>query len=318
MTFPIWKEYNSQIRKSIMQLKMQIESDEKVLILAKQLINRPNIENILGDLGIKLQKFLASTDISHPEYTVFLKNLLGENSVDEILEILEVSAFCNRKDFKYITINLKNLCCNFKKENLYGNGKTLDNPLFSHAHTRFVEMKNLWQSRSEKKLQKVQLSKINSFDHEKFSKPDIFICYHHNSEKTVDLKNELLRRRKIFETIDCHHMISEIDQAIDKLSTESLHKNFGFRRITLSSIAGIYRRLFADCQDIYIKPVDYEIYSKYEDVKNIVDLCDAFPLFYSTYSAFDHYALVYDPEIKSAIIVGERDTQTFFLGYNCV
>lgn len=318
MFFPVWKDYNLQIRKSIMQLKMDLHSDPQILHLVREIISRPNIETILGDLGIKLQKFLCNTDISHPEYCSFLKTIFDNDCFQEIQEIIEVSNFCNRKNLKFISYNIKNLCNYFKKENTLNGGKTLDNPLISHAHSRFLEIKNIWQSRSAKKLQKVHLSKISSFEHDKFKKPDIFICYHHNSEKTIELKNELIRRKKIFESIDCLHMINEIDQAIDKLSSESLHKNFGFRRITLSSIAGIYKKLFPDSQDVFIKPVDLEVYNKFEDVKSVVDLCDSFPAFHSSYSVFDHYALVYDPEVKSSIIVGERDTQTFFLGYNCV
>lgn len=315
MSFPSWKDYNNQIRHSISTIKLDVEKDVDILSLCSNLSTRTNIEDVLGDLGLRLQRFLQCSDKTHPELSNFIKSNLTEDMITEINEIVQIANFCNKKGFKQIKNNIKNLCFNFRKDNLSHGGKTIDSPTVSNVHTRFLHHEKLWQVRENKKPQKIHISKTNLNESDKFKKHDVFACYHHNSEKTIELKNELLRRRKIFESIDCFHLINEVDEAINKLSMESLHKHFGFRRITLSNVAMVYKNLFPESQEIYITPVHKDLYEKNMDLKSMIDVCDYFPLFQSAYSVFDHYGLVSDPSINCAIIVAERDTQTFFLGY---
>lgn len=311
----IWSNYNSKIRYSISVLKNDIINNFEFHDVVNQIIKKVDIDFILGDMGLYLQEFLKNTNSSHPEYFLFLKNMIGINCFQEMKEIFEVSNYCKRKKFTHITQNLQFLTHAFKKDNLHYGGKTLGNPCHTHVHTRFLPYDKIWHSRENKKTQKIFLSKVNNFESDRFNNPEVFICYHHNSEKTAELKKELEKRKQIFININCVHMIQEVENAIEKLSCEMLCANFGFRRITLSNIAGIYKKLFPDSNDIYIQPVKENMLDQYADVKLFVNICDYLPAFQSSYAVFDHYGLVGDPSTNQYIMVGERDTQTFFLGY---
>jgi hypothetical protein len=109
-------------------------------------------------------------------------------------------------------------------------------------------------------------------------------------------------------------MVGEIDAAIAKIEQESANKNYGFRRITLNNVANLYKDIFETEDDIIIIPVSKEIYDKNRTVANFIDVCDKFPAL-DGFPVFDHFGLVGSTKIKNYVLVAERDTQTFFLGY---
>jgi hypothetical protein len=79
---------------------------------------------------------------------------------------------------------------------------------------------------------------------------DALTCYHHNSEKTKKLREDLLHQKNIFEKLGCNNLLVEIDEAIQKLDFEINGINMGFRRITLNSIGSALFKMF-DCVKNY-------------------------------------------------------------------
>ena len=193
-------------------------------------------------------------------------------------------------------------------------GRTIDDPFLTNIHIRFLDKDSIDQCRNKKKRQVISnwknyVSPISEQDN-----LDILECYHHNSLKTKDVICQLNKRKQIFVEMKCLQMVAEINDAIEKLDQESLDKNFGFRRITLSSVANAYRELFKSDDDILIIPITKELVEINTDVGLFVNLCDNLSQL-NGYSIFDHYGLVGSIKNRNFIIVGERDTQTFFIGY---
>ena len=76
-----------------------------------------------------------------------------------------------------------------------------------------------------------------------------------------------------------------------------------------------YKEIFNLESDVVIIPVNSTIFQSCKDVQKLVTICDNFPVFGHEYPVFDHYALVGCVDASQFVLVGERDTQTFFLGY---
>lgn len=310
-----WIDYNQEIKNSINNLRMDLSYDQNIWAFIFSYIQRNQKFNILGVLGDNLTDFLESCDLNHVEFPIFLENFLGKDVIQEIEEIIEIANFCKRKNYKSYEKRLYLLATKFKKENLLLNGRTLSDPSITNIHTRFLQKNEIWKTRNSKKQQVITRSKILGIHEKKSLNEDLFICYHHNSEKTQELKNELENRKLIFQQLNCLQMLHEIDDALQKLNSEIMMKNFGFRRITLNAMAHALKDYYKSDDASFICPVTEDLYLKNEYVKSFVDLCDNFPIFQNKYSVFDHFGLVGLDNQKNYILVGERDTQTFFIGY---
>ena len=268
----------------------------------------------MGTFGSRLYELLINIDWDHPESTQFLKSLATEACIKELIQIIEIVKFLKRKKFDNFLEKIQYLPSLFKKDKFLLKGRTVDDPLLTNIHIRFLDYDSVKYCRGQKKRQiisnwKNYVSEIS--DHNNF---DILECYHHNSAKTKDVTTQLNKRKQIFVDMKCLQMVAEIDEAIERLDQESLDKNFGFRRITLSSVANAYRELFKTEDDIIIIPVTDEITKQSFDAKQFVDICDNLP-FMNGFPIFDHYGLVGSTKVKNYVLVGERDTQTFFIGY---
>jgi hypothetical protein len=314
MLDPVLQEFNFQIIASIKNLKFNLKKDKNVLNFVKQYIETYDKINFLGNFGLRLYELLNNIDYDHPEASKFLKNLLGNNCLQEILQIIEIVKFLKRKKFDSFLEKIQYLPSLFKKDNLLLKGRTIDDPFLTNIHIRFLDKDSINQCRNKKKRQVISnwknyVSPISEQDN-----LDILECYHHNSLKTKDVICQLNKRKQIFVEMKCLQMVAEIDDAIEKLDQESLDNNFGFRRITLSSVANAYRELFKSDDDILIIPITKELVEINTDVGSFVNLCDNLSQL-NGYSIFDHYGLVGSIKNGNFIIVGERDTQTFFIGY---
>ena len=316
MSHEVWDAHNKEILNSIASIQINIEKNQEVIDFVKEFCKQ-NISETLGDLGDSCLRFLKGIDFRHPEFTTFFKNLIGMQAIEEMLEIFEVNKFFKRKNFKIINLRIKYLLEHFKKDKILLSGKTLGEPMHTNIHSRFLPKEKIWMCRDQKKKQIINASKA-SISTAQQNLNDLFICYHHNSDKTHELKKELERRRAIFLNMNCQHMISEIDMAIEKLNNEIMLKNFGFRRITLNNVASLLRHFYDDERKILITPVTSTFLSnqsKDSNLLNFIKICDEFPLFHSNYPVFDHYGIVGSISNGLNIIVGERDTQTYFIGY---
>jgi hypothetical protein len=319
MNNEVWIAHNKEILHSIKTIHINVDKKYQVLEFVKEFCKQ-NASEVLGDFGDSCLSFLKNIDVKHPEFTSFFYNLIGEKAIDEVLELFEANKFFKRKNFKLINLRIKYLLENFRKDKIMLNGKTLGNPMHTNIHTRFIPKSNIWSCRDNKKSQHIQASKgLISFTPEMTD--NLFSCYHHNSDKTQELRLELERRRKIFVNMNCSYMIAEIDSAIEKLNNEIMLKNFGFRRITLNNVGSLLKSIYQDDRKILINPITSSYLSTLNiesDVLKFVKVCDEFPLFHFEYPVFDHYGIVGCQESGLNIIVGERDTQTYFLGYHNV
>ena len=313
MLNPEWLKYNEEILNSIKQFKYEVFVKDEIYNFIESFQSCNFVFDVFGELGDYLKEFINCSDLNHKEFYTFIESLLGNEAICEIQQLLDLHEYANKKNYSKLIERFKYLPRFFKKENILLNGRTLADPLISNIHSRFLTKDIIWQSRNSKKTQVINKTKLTL--QQKSGKFDLFSCYHHNSDKTNLLKNEFLKRKKIFEKLNCTQMSNEIDDAINKLDTEVLKKHFGFRRITLGAISFGYKEVFNKDSDIVIVPVTSSIYESCKDVQNFVDLCDMFPAFDNQYPVFDHYGLVGSTDSKQYIVVGERDTQTFFLGY---
>jgi len=308
-----WLKYNDEILSSIENFKYEIFIKEEIFKFLKFFKDSDIVYEVFGEIGDDLYEFLNCIDTSHLEFNSFIESLLGIDAINEIQEILNLYEYANKNKYSNLIKRFKFLPQFFKKENILLNGRTLADPLITNIHTRFLTSDLIWQSRNVKKTQVINKNKILLQDNN--AKYDLFNCYHHNSDKTNVLKAEFLKRKKIFQKLNCVQMSNEIDDAIKKLDTEVLKKHFGFRRITLGSVSFGYKEIFNLESDVVIIPVNSTIFQSCKDVQKLVTICDNFPVFGHEYPVFDHYALVGCVDASQFVLVGERDTQTFFLGY---
>jgi len=309
-----WQAYNHDILESIKNEKLIVGIDKKILDFVANYEKFVLNDDILGELGYKLSELFRHSDKNHPEFSSFVKTLLGDDCIKEVTNLISTAKFLSKKKFFEFLPKLKFLASNFKKENFILNGRSLNDPFITNIHIRFLDRHSMWSCRNIKKRQIIsnwKNKKLNSSENLNY---EVFSCYHHNSNKTNILKKELEKRRKSLMQLNCVQMVQEIDEALQKLSQESLDKNYGFRRITLSNVANAYRDYYETEDDIIIVPVSKEIYDQNVTLQEFVDTCDNYGIF-NNYPLFDHYGLVGSTKIKSFILVAERDTQTFFLGY---
>lgn len=309
-----WQAYNRDILESINNKKQPTVNDHKTLAFVDSYEKIVLNEDILGDLGYKLAELFRHSDKNHPEFGGFVRALLGDNCIKEISDLITVVKFFNKKKFTEFLTRIKFLAKNFKKENFILNGRTLNDPFITNIHIRFLDRNSIWSCRNIKKRQIISNWKNKNLNFSENLNYEVFSCYHHDSNKTDVLKAELEKRRKNLLQLNCLQMVQEIDEALDKLSKESLDRNYGFRRITLTNVANAYRDYYETEDDIIIIPVCKEIYDTNKTVQEFVDVCDNYKNM-NGYPLFDHFGLVGSTKIKNYILVAERDTQTFFLGY---
>jgi hypothetical protein len=309
-----WLDHNQTIYRSISSFELPIQIDKKILKFVNFCKKNLNNTDILGEFGGKLFELLNNINYKHPEATIFIANLISNECIEEIYQIINLHKFCIKKGYKNFFDKFKFLTSKFKKENFPLNGKIINDPVTTNMHIRFIDKNLIWQCRNQKNKQIISNWRNIQPTNNETQNFDILICYHHNSEKTKDLKNELLQRRQSLIDMNCLQMVNELDEAIKKVSQEFIEKNYGFRRITLSSCANAYREIFGHEDDICIIPINQDVLLKSKEAKKFIDLCDNFSLF-NNYPIFDHYGLIGSTKLKQYIMVGERDSQTFFVGY---
>lgn len=312
MNLSNWEDYNKTIINSIQNFRPEIKNTGLLEILIDCIFTKNADVSFLGDLGEKLKDFFVSIDSKHPELDCFCSNFIGAAAIEEINQICEILIFCRKKNYNKFLNRIKLLFESFTRNEMTLGGKTLGNPINTNCHTRFLPQEKLWVARSKKVKQKIYTTKAT--DSSINSSLDSLICYHHNSDRVLDLKNELERKRKLFENINCNLIMHEIDNAIDKLMSEIVSINFGFRRITLSNLAAKYRSLF-EAADVLIHPITQDTIESNHFLKQIIDKTDNFFFRNQGYPVFDHYGIIKGPENKAGFIVGERDASTYFIGY---
>jgi len=314
MLFDAWRKYNSEIINSIKSYRFEKPDDYQINSVVECLFIRTNAEEIYGTLGKNFKSFLNNVNFDHPEVSVFVKNILGNECITEIEQISEIANFCKRKNFVNFIPKIKLMLNCFVKSNFFLNGKTIGDPAETNTHIRLLKNNNLWKLREKKKCQRINVSYDSNYDYKKTNE-SLLCCYHHNSQKTEQLRVELLRKKRLLEKMNCKHLLDEINVAIEKLNNEVCAINMGFRRITLSNVASALQKFDSNSSDIYIFPLTEEQCLKAESIKTLVNLTENFPAFSSAFAAFDHYGVVRGAEQSHGLLVGERDAKTFFLGY---
>ena len=314
MTTPVLQDYNQSILSSIKNFNYQIDPPKNLYGVLECLFKQTETEKIYGDLGIKLSNFIKNIDMAHPELDAFISNFIGLEAINELEILGEIAAFCRKKRYFSVIPRLNLLLENFSKNKIFLSANSLGDPKETNTHCRFLPKEKLWSIRENKKQQVLHFSK-NLFDGSEGKDENIFTAYHHNSDKTLQLKSELERKKKIFETLNCSHMIQEIEDAIKNLESGIITANFGFRKITLSVASNCLKKMAAKNSQSYILPVTYQMSQENINIKNFVDFCDNFKIFNSLYSVFDHYAVLRLDDFDIGVLVAERDTKTFFVGY---
>jgi hypothetical protein len=307
-----WMLFNQAILNSIKNFNYQIPEDFSLASLCDSFFVKSAELNFLDDLGSNLKEMLQNIDPSHPEINIFFYHLLGQEVINEISSVVEIANFCNKKKYDSMMPRLKSLLHHFTKNNLFLNGKSIGNPENTNCHIRFLPHKSIWACRDKKKK---QILNSNKNLPENTSSLDTLSLYHHNSDKTVDLKKQLLKKRDIFQSLNCNYLIKEINQAINRVDEEIITVNFGFRRITLSTLASVYRKMVKTEDEIFIMPVTEKIFKDNHSVAEYVNCLDFFSVFNRSHAVFDHYGLICSENAQKAFLVGERDTKTFFVGY---
>jgi len=307
-------DFNSEIYSSIMNFRVEFEKNKKIEDFIKSFLAQKDLDILFGDMGVLLKQFLYSIDITHPELPDFLEKNIKYAAIDEINQIIELNKYCKRKKNLFLNSRFYSLCRDFAKENLGVFGRTVGDPLLTKMHTRFLPKEKIWKARESKKEQVINIMSKNKDLLE--NQNGDFRSYHHNSLNIVDLKNDLKNKKEIFDKMNCSFMSAQINHAISKLEKEITLQSFGFHRITLSTVASNIKSSIQFNNDVYIKPVVEEMVSDNKTfLSKIVNLCDNAPSLENKYSLFDHYAIVLPKNDDLGIIVGERDCQTYFIGY---
>lgn len=313
MNLSIWKDRNKNIIYSIRNYRHELGKPKILPTLVEYFLVNNGHHNLYGELGCQLQEFLKSVDLNHPELDSFLSIFFGYEGLEEIEIIHELAKFCVRKNYNVMIGRLKNLLKFFVKNNLPHHGKTIGNPLITHAYTRFLAKDNIWASRDAKKPQRIQCKK-NVFESINCDQ-NVLDAYHHDSDKSLQLKKELERKKEIFDSMNCVHLSSEIESAIKKIEGELISCNFGFRRITLTAAASALTTILGKPIDVYLEPIKKENIKQNNSLNDFIDSCDNFGCFNNAKAVFDHYATIRSDEDNVGFIVGERDLKTFFIGY---
>lgn len=308
-------QYNNQIIKSIADLILKKKDCIEIKEIIVKFLACTNKQEIFGDMGIKLGNFLLQAETQHPELYCFIEKTIGINGLNEISQIIQLHKYCKSKKLNFIKNNLFRLCKFFVPENVFLSGKSLEFLDQSKIHTRFLNVEDRWKTRSKKKLGKINGIKKSIESAEENCNLNIFSCYHHNSEIIKEVLCELENKYQVFTSMKCDLMADEIKSTINRLNNDLNNQSLGFHRITLNSIAKNYNNIFKTEDDIKIFPIDQCFYKNNNIVKPLIDLCENFPPYGNGYAAFDHYAIIRTDLSPFGILVGERDTQTFFIGY---
>jgi hypothetical protein len=314
MLFDAWRQFNSEIISSLKTYKFETERDNALNTIVECIFIKTNASEVYGSLGEKLKSFLSHVNFDHPEMHVFVKNILGDESIKEIEQFADLANYCKRKGYDSVAPKLKLMLSHFVKSSFFLNGKTLGNPAETNTHIRFLKNSNLWHLREKKKCQKINVAIDSEYDYKKIDE-SILCCYHHNSQKTEQLRTELLRKKRILEKMNCRHLLDEINTAINKLNNEICAINMGFRRITLGNVASSLKKIDPSISDIHIFPLTENQAYENNSIKTILSMTENFPAFGSKFPVFDHYGVVRGLEQDYGLLVGERDSRTFFLGY---
>jgi hypothetical protein len=313
MSLSIWKDKNKSILQSIRNYRYEIEKPKVLPILIEYFVINYGHDNLYGELGSNLKDFLVNIDLNHPELEIFVAKLFGMEGIEEIEVLHEIAAFCVRKKYDFIIDRLKNLLKSFVKNNLPHSGKTLGNPCVTNAYTRFLPKNKLWIARQNKKPQRI-LSKKTTYENV-CEDENVLDVYHHGSDKSLQLKAELIRKKNIFDAMNCTHLSGEISSAIKKIDEDFISCNFGFRRLTLSAAANSLVNIIGSYVDVYLEPVKMTDFTKNPVLHDFVECCDNFSCFNNDKAVFDHYGLIKSDENEICLLVGERDLKTFFIGY---
>ena len=308
-------KYNEQIIKSINNFNLQQNHFTETKKTIADFLVCEKKQEVFGDMGVKLDNFLSQSDWSHPELYYFIENAIGSLGLSEMSQIIQLQKYCKRKKLNIVQSNLSRLFKYFVPEKVFLSGKSFEYLEQSKIHTRFLPSTSRWETRSKKKAGKINGAKRETLYTEEYQNLNIFSCYHHNSEKIKEVLSDLENKYQIFLNIKCELMAKEIKSAIDRLNNDLNSQSLGFHRITLNSIAKNYINIFQTDDDIKIFPVEQNFYKNSNSIHPLVQLCDNFPAYGNEYAAFDHYAVIKTDSSLFGVLVGERDTQTFFIGY---
>ena len=309
---------NQQIIDSIGKFDYKKEDHEYVKNIVFEIINLKNVENILGTFGTNLKNFLLHADLNHAEFLSFLRyKIFSDECIEEVRELLALNKYCKRKKMHSMVENLHKLCKYFVTEKMFLLGKTIDNLSKTKVHSRFLPDRQRWDVRSCKKPTKIQgYKKLVDVDESSFDK--VFACYHHNSTTVNNILTDLRYKANVFKNIDCRNLSSELDSAISRIENDLQSQSLGFHRITLNAVARNVCRFYSgytEDDDIKIFPVDLSWYNTNSNLSSLISICEKFPAYDNQFACFDHYGVIKSENAPFGIVVGERDTQTFFIGY---
>jgi hypothetical protein len=317
MNKDFFSKCNEHIIESVKSFKYNNEDNLDIKNLIFDFLNLKNKKEVFGNFGSNLENFLLHADLNHTEILGFLKQrIFTEDCIREINELFALYKYCKRKKLNQSMSNLHKLCNYFTSEKMFLVGKTIDNLKVTKVHTRFLSENLRWEVRSCKKPTKIQGLK-KSFEADDEPEEKLFVCYHHNSTEVANVLRDLYTKQSMFTKMDCHHLAGEIGLAIKKIENDLQSQSLGFHRITLNSAARSIRKLvkISDEDEIKIYPVDPIWCDTNNSVNMLVKICENFPAYNCNFACFDHYGVIKANKTPVGIVVGERDTQTFFIGY---
>ncbi len=307
---------NAKIKESINAFhRMNQNTDSEVLL--KQILAEKNKEFLFGTLGKNLQNFIDLTDLNHPEMCMFLSNNLFSPEITKFLsDLITLCKYCKRKKLS-ITSKLKTLCETHLTDKAIIFLKNIENLFTSKVYTRFMEHDKRWSIRHCKKSTKIQTYKKLSNSENDDVNPNFFICYHHNSLAIKEVLDDLYTKENNFRNMSCRNMADETLAAIKRLESDLQCQSLGFHRITLNAVARNIHKIeeAKEYNEIRIHPVTQEWYHRNKHLNDLVGICENFPAYDSKYPVFDHYGVIKFDNANSGVLVGERDTQAFFIGY---
>lgn len=308
---------NAEIVQSINKFEYHFEDYSDVKNIIFEFLNLKNHNDIFGMFGNNLKNFLLHADLNHSELLSFLRHkIFSDDCISEIKELFILYKYCKRKKLRAVEQNLFKLCNHFVAEKIFLVGKTIDNLKLTKVHTRFLPDKERWEVRGYKKPTKIQGLK-KTFDSDDIQEDQLFVCYHHNSCAVAEVLSDLKIKESMFLKIECTNLANEVNAAIKKIETDLQSQSLGFHRITLNAVARNMSRWYGDKGDADVKiyPIDASWCETNRSINNLVKICEQFPAYDGKFACFDHYGVIKCEHMPFGIIVGERDTQTFFMGY---